>query len=179
MSIKDNFDDDQWFLLSSTPALIGAAMSTAASSGVIGTVKELSASMRSVVQGKSTYADSELITTLLHKAENWDAAKEKMESYRERTKSRMESAGIKSREDLIATVEADCRAAAALVDEHCSPDEATAYKSWSVSVARAVAEAAKEGSFLGVGGVRVSPEEEQLLVRIENALGAPTGHLLA
>lgn len=179
MNIKDKFDEDQWFLLSSTPALIGAAMSTAAPSGVVGTVKELSTSMRTVVQGKSTHADSELITALLNKADNWDDAKQKMENYRERTKSRMEAAGIKNREDLITEVEADCRAAAALVDEHCSIEEASAYKTWSVSVARAVAEAAKEGSFFGFGGVRVSPEEEQLLSRIENALGAPSGHLLA
>lgn len=179
MNTRDKFDDDQWFLLSSTPALIGAAMSTAAASGVIGTIKELSASMQAVVKGKSTYANSELITSLLHKADNWDDAKEKMDNYRERTKSRMEAAGIKTREDLIAVVESDCQVAAKLVDEHCSVEEATAYKNWSVSVARAVAEAAKEGSFFGIGGVRVSAEEQQLITRIESALGSPSGHLLA
>ena len=77
MSIKDKFTEDEWFLLSSTPALIGASMSAADSSGVIGTVKEMTASMRSTVGALKGYPDSELIQTLLEKAENWDEAKEK------------------------------------------------------------------------------------------------------
>ena len=95
MSIRDDFSEDEWFLLSSTPAMIGAAMSSAAPSGVIGTVKEMTAGMRGTVQGLNDYPDSELITTLLEKAQNWDEAKDKMQDYREKAKARLDGASIK------------------------------------------------------------------------------------
>ncbi len=179
MSIRDDFSEDEWFLLSSTPAMIGAAMSSAAPSGVIGTVKEMTAGMRGTVQGLNDYPDSELITTLLEKAQNWDEAKDKMQDYREKAKARLDGASIKSREELQEHVLKDCAAAAKLVDEKCSADDARIYKEWSVKIANKVAEAAKEGGILGFGGERVSAEESALIGKIEAALGAPTGHLFA
>ena len=84
-----------------------------------------------------------------------------------------------SREELHRQVEQDCRTAAALVDERSEPSDAAAYKEWSVAIARQVAEAAKEGGFLGFGGERVSAEERAMLARIERALGVPAGVLVA
>ena len=179
VAVRDEFDDAEWFLLSSTPAMIAAAMSSAAPSGVIGTVKEMTAGMRTTVQGRETHANSELIAALLEKAENWDAAKEKARDYRERSKARLEGAGVTSREQLHAQVLGDCREAARLVDERCTAADAAAYRDWSVAIAREVAEAAKEGGFLGFGGERVSEEERAMLARIEEALGVPGGVLLA
>lgn len=179
MSIKDNFSEDEWFLLSATPAMIGAAMSNAAPSGVIGTVKEMTANMRATVQGLTDYPDSELINALLEKSANWDEVKDKAKDYREKAKARLGSAQIKSREDLQSHVLADCVAAAKLVDEKCTATDANAYKEWSVKIASTVANAAKEGGILGFGGERVSAEESALIARIESALGAPAGHLLA
>ncbi len=179
MGIKDEFSEDEWFLLSSAPAMIGAAMSAAAPSGVIGTVKEMTASMRASVQGLSDYPESELIAALLEKAENWDEAKDKMQDYREKAKERLSNAEIKSREELQAHVLKDCAAAAKLVDEKCSVEEARTYKEWSVKIANKVANAAKEGGILGFGGERVSAEESALIAKIESALGAPSGHLVA
>lgn len=179
MSIKDSFTEDEWFLLSSMPGMIGAAMSNAAPSGIIGTVKEMSAAMRAAVQGKTDHPDSQLITALMTKAENWDEAKEKIASYRERTQERVKSANVQSREGLQQLALDDCRAAAALVDEKCSEEEARIYKQWTISVARSVAEAAKEGSILGFGGERVSEAERELLGLIESTLGIKSGVLIA
>ncbi len=179
MSIKDAFTEDEWFLLSSTPAMIGAAMSSAAPSGVVGTIKEMTAGMRGTVQGLTDYPDSELIIALLEKAENWDEAKDKMTDYREKAKARLEDASIKSREELQDHVLSDCTTAAALVDEKCSAEEAARYKEWSVKIAKTVASAAKEGGILGFGGERVSEEESALIAKLELAMGAPTGLLIA
>ena len=179
MSIKDEFSDGEWFLLGSVPAMIGSAMSTAAPSGIVGTVKELSASMKAVMAGKSDHAGSPLIAELLTRAENWDEAKAKLNDYRDRMKTRMSDARISSSDELHSLVLADCRAAAALVDERCAASDAAAYKAWSVEIARKVAEAGKEGAFLGFGGVRVSEEERIMMGRIEAALGVAGGVLIA
>jgi hypothetical protein len=179
MSIKEKFNEDEWFLLGSMPGMVGAAMSNAAPSGIIGTVKEMSAAMRASIHGRQDHPDSELITALMTKAANWDEAKEKIANYRERTQARVKSANIKSREQLQNLALEDCLAAARLVDERCDEAEARTYKQWTVSVARSVAEAAKEGSILGFGGERVSPAEQELLQRIEATLGIPSGELFA
>lgn len=179
MSIQDQFTEDEWFLLSATPAMIGAAMSSAASSGVIGTVKELSSSMRSTVAALKDYPASELIQALLKKAENWDEAKEKMSDYRSRSKEKLESGNVKTREELHAQVLNDCKTAAQLVDEKCSASDAKIYKEWSLKVANNVAQAASENGFLGFGGEKVSPEEAEMLGKIEAALGVKSANLFA
>ena len=179
MSLKDEFTDDEWFLLSSVPAMIGSAMSTAAPSGVIGTAKELAASMRATVEGRAEHPDSPLIGELLQRAGNWDETKERAKDYRGRIEARMEGAQVKSREGLHALVMEDCREAARLVDERCTATDARAYREWCVAIARKVAEAAKEGSFLGFGGTRVSDEERAMMGRIESALGVEGGVLVA
>ena len=179
MSIKDKFNEDEWFLLSATPALIGASMSAAEGSGVIGTVKELTASMKTTVAALKDYPDSELINALLEKAENWDEAKAKLSDYRERAKSRMEDEGINTPESLREKMLSDVNACVALVDERCSDSDAKIYKEWSLKIANSVAMAAKEGGFMGFGGTRLSESEQQLLSRIEKALGMQASTLIA
>lgn len=179
MSIKDAFNEDEWFLLSATPGMVGAAMCHAAPSGIIGTIKEMSAGMKASVQARLDHPDSDLISALLEKAENWDAAKERINDYRERSEQRMASSNVQSREQLQTLALEDCRAAAALVDARCSESESTIYKQWTANVARSVAEAAKEGSVLGFGGERVSADERVLLTQIESILGIKRGELLA
>ena len=41
------------------------------------------------------------------------------------------------------------------------------YRTWVLDIAKAVAEAAKEGDFLGIGGQRVSDGEATLLTELE------------
>ncbi len=179
MTIKDDFNDDEWFLLSAMPGMIGAAMSNAAPSGIIGTIKEMSAGMRAQVHAREAHPDSELINALMSKAENWEQARDKMSDYRERAHQRVSAANITSREELQAMAIKDCRQATALVNERCSDSEADAYKQWTIEIALAVAEAAREGSILGIGGERISPPEVELLQRIESALGVQSGVLFA
>ncbi len=179
MSIKDQFTEDEWFLLSSTPAMVGSAMSSAAASGVIGTVKEMTASMKSTVAALKDYPDSELIQALLEKAENWDAAKDKMSDYRERAKQKLEDGQIKSREQLHEQAIKDCRDAATLVDAKCNAADAKVFREWTLKVANNVAAAASEGGFLGFGGEKISPEETAMLARIEEALGVKGATLMA
>jgi hypothetical protein len=51
-----------------------------------------------------------------------------------------------------------------------APEDATAFKTWLLQISQHVAEAAKEGGFLGIGGVAVSEAEKATLAEISNAL---------
>jgi len=52
-----------------------------------------------------------------------------------------------------------------------SPDQSQAVKLWLRDIGERVAEASKEGGFLGFGGVRVSEAEKATLNEISDALG--------
>jgi hypothetical protein len=58
-----------------------------------------------------------------------------------------------------------------IVAEKADSLEVLGFKQWLVAVATAVAEAAKEGGFLGIGGQYVSQREESALEEISNTLG--------
>jgi len=62
------------------------------------------------------------------------------------------------------------REAANLVSQKASPEEAKAYKQMVMDVAEKAANAAKEGGFLGFGGVLVSTAEESFLNEVRAAL---------
>ena len=64
------------------------------------------------------------------------------------------------------------RQAGALVDAK-APGDAAAFKGWLRQISQHVAEAAKEGGFLGFGGVRVSDAEKATLTEISTALKLP------
>lgn len=49
--------------------------------------------------------------------------------------------------------------------------EANAFKQWLLLFAKQVAEAAKEGGFLGIGGSRISEKESDILKKLADALG--------
>ncbi len=56
------------------------------------------------------------------------------------------------------------------VVETKAPDDSAAFKAWLYQISQKVAEAAKEGGFMGIGGVAVSDAEKATLGEISTAL---------
>ena len=65
-----------------------------------------------------------------------------------------------------------CRAVGALLAQ-IAPEDAEGYQRWVYETAQASAAAAREGGFLGMGGVKVNIAEEDALYEIAAALGIP------
>ncbi|HYO84026.1 MAG TPA: hypothetical protein VES20_21665 [Bryobacteraceae bacterium] len=57
-----------------------------------------------------------------------------------------------------------------ILDEKGSPEEASAVGQWLYGIAEKVANAAKEGGFLGFGGTQVSEDERVFLSELRTAL---------
>ena len=66
---------------------------------------------------------------------------------------------------------AGLQAAVAAVDATATPQEAAQFKQWLYGVGDAVAKAAKEGDFFGIGGKQVSAAEAAVLGEIKAVLG--------
>ncbi len=173
-SIRDKFSDEEWFLVSSAPSLIGASMAKAGKSGFLGTIKEAMANMKSLMSGKNEYPDNELIGCILQGAENFSEAKEKASLYREKLMADIKNKNIKTNGEFQNYMLENCGKAMKLIKANCSATEASQYGQWVKSVAQKVAESASEGGFLGFGGEQVSENEKVLLTKIEGMLKTST-----
>ena len=166
-AVKDQYSDEEWFLISSVPSMVGAAMAGAGKSGIIGTAKEAMASMKTLVAGKSDYPDNELINAVLVKAESFSDAREKAGAYREKAMTQFKEHNISSPEEFNKLMLDNARKAVALVNAKQSDKESQQYQHWCVNVAKQVAEAASEGGFMGFGGEQVSDAEKALMSELQ------------
>lgn len=158
MSMKDSFSADEWMTLHRAPISAALAIVTADPGGLLGAVKEggaLAASMRNAVKVGAPGLVQELISDLKeHKLKPNDLGIPK----------------AKSKQEAQTNALAALKAAAELVDAKV-PEHAAGFKSWLNEVARNVAEASREGGFLGIGGERISDAEEEMLTAVSGALG--------
>lgn len=173
-----NYTEEELNMLANTPHIIGAAMAFAGSSGLFGTGKEMFTNAQAVMAGIKDYPNNVLIRAILPDAKgDASAAMDKMKKVRDWGVARMKAKGVDSAEKFQAEAVEDCKAVAALLAAKATPEEATEYKQWAMSIAEKVAMATTEGSFLGFGGERFSTNEKQLFGEIEKAMG--TQSLLA
>jgi hypothetical protein len=165
MVAKSDFTPEEWTNLLEATVMAGIAVTAADPSGLWGLLQESMASAKAVVGAGRAEDSSELVKAIsadLESSEGRTAAREKLtEKLR----------GIKPSEITAKGLE-DLHEAVALVEKK-SPAEAQGFKTWLLEISQSVAEAAKEGGFLGFGGVRVSDEEKATLAQISSSLGLP------
>ncbi|MEE9303946.1 MAG: hypothetical protein V3U84_09175 [Thiotrichaceae bacterium] len=170
MSIEERFTEDEIFLLTNTPTLIGTVMAFAEGSG-LGTIKEMFASSKSFINGIKQYPNNEIITGILPAVGEFKEAMGKAKEMREKSLARLKEQEINSSEKLRDQLIEDSKAVAILLDAKATPEEASEYKEWSMIIAENVAKAAKEGGFLGFGGTQISAGEKDAFAQIADALG--------
>ena len=152
MASKADFNAEEWELLVSGPAIAGL-MAVAAGRG--GTVRESLAVGETYAEARAQQAGPPLVDELIA------------------SPPQLDHRSFAGPEDLQAKGPERLRAAASLIDERGSAEEAEAYKRFALDVAQHAAERHKEGGFLGVGGKRVSDEEAAALAEIAAALDIP------
>ena len=160
MSAKTDFTPDEWKLLLESVMMAGIAVTAAEPSGLWGTLKESFASARGMASGKG--GSSDLINALVADFETSEGRTIAREGLSEQLKG---SKAAEIKEKSIAAL----RQAATLLDAK-APGEAAAVKTWLRQMSHNVAEASKEGGFLGFGGVTVSDAEKATLAEIDAAL---------
>jgi len=162
MASKASFTAEDWQKLLQSPMLAGMAITAADPSGLFGLVKEGLAASRALAEAKSAAGSTELIRAVVadfETAEGRSAARDGL-------KARFADAKAA---DLKPKAIAALREVSALLDAK-APEDAAAFKAWLEDIASRVAEASKEGGFLGFGGVQVSDAEKATLAEISAAL---------
>lgn len=162
MVAKSDFTPDEWKQLLEGVMMSGIAVTVADPNGLWGTLKESFASARTMAAGKA--GSSDLVKALVSDFATSAGRGVVRDGLREQLK------GSKPAEIKTKSIEA-LRQVAALLDTK-APQEAAAVKAWLRQISENVAEASKEGGFLGFGGVAVSDAEKATLSEIDAALKA-------
>jgi hypothetical protein len=162
MANKASFTPEEWKQLLESPMLASIAVTAAEPSGLWGMLKESFAAGGTLARAKADAGANELIKAVVTDFGSGEGRGAARDGLQARLKdSKPGEAKDKAVEGL--------RQVAALLDAK-APNDAAAFKTWLQSIGQQVAEAAKEGGFLGFGGVQVSDAEKATLSEISSAL---------
>jgi hypothetical protein len=164
MTTKADFSSAEWEILRDAPHLVVLAVALAGASGFFGSIAEAMAPsgiIRDALQGSN-----QLLREVCEKEE----ATSSIESIKSLAKASGDFTGIQAalRKEAIDK----SRAAIDLLRQKGSPEDMGAYRDFLIRLGDKVANAAKEGAFLGFGGERVSEHERTLLAELAEAVGA-------
>jgi len=166
MATKTDFTADEWKLLLQSPLVVAVAISSADPSGLIGLIKESMASARALLAAVSDPDADALVKAVATDYETSEGRVAAQDGFRAAI------AGAKLPAELVAKATEALKATAAVLDAKGGAD-AVPFKTWLAGVAKAVAEAAPEGGFLGFGGTQVSDAERATVAEVAAALGVP------
>ncbi|NTU84161.1 MAG: hypothetical protein HGA45_33130 [Chloroflexales bacterium] len=166
MSDRADYSDEEWATIIAAPVAVIAAVIGSSPSGPVAIMREVGAAVGRFEQAAQELRGNPLIAAVLV------TLKGRFEAFTGK-------AGDPAAEqvDIIALGKdqeravAACRAARDLLDHKAPAEPAAELRAWLYSIAEAVAEAAPEGGFLGIGGEQVSASERAVLARLAEALG--------
>lgn len=159
MTTKSDYPSEEWTTLLQAPANAATYVITADMS-VMGALKEMKALGKAVEKQSAPEAAQELVSSLVA-------------DLKEKTKNKesVDAPQIEDSSQARQIILEGLGRSAKLVEERGTSEEAAGFKQWLRDVAQTVAEADKEGSHFGIGGVRVTDKEKAALAEIESALG--------
>ena len=164
MANKASFTPEEWTKVLESVAVTGMAVTAAEPSGLFGMLKEALAGGAALAAAKADPNANELVKAAIGDFETAEGRAAVQETLNARF------AGAKPADIVPRSLET-LRQASAILDTK-APADAPAFKAWLNSIASKVAEASKEGGFLGFGGVQVSDAEKATLAEIATALGS-------
>lgn len=162
MADKSTFTAEEWTVILESVMMAGIAVTAADPSGLWGMLKESFASSNALVKGKTDGNANPLVTAIVDDF----ATSQGRTAARDGLKAKL--SGAKPPEMKAKSVET-MREASAIVEAK-APGDAPAFNDWLYQISQSVAEAAKEGGFMGIGGVAVSEAETATLAEIAAAL---------
>ena len=163
MADKSNFSPSEWNQILASVMLTGMAVTISDRSGLWGLMQEGIASTGAMMDKRQDAQANPLVKAVIADFETTEGRKDA------RQQIKMVIAGAKTPEE----VETRAVGAIKLVSDLLSakaPDDAAAFRSFLQDIGQRTAEAAKEGGFMGLGGVKVSEAEKAALDDIAKAL---------
>ena len=157
MSSKTDYTTEEWGLLARAPFMTGMIVSLASPSGITGVLGESMVVTKALLAAEQSSSTNGLIKALVADI------KSSRDSIAKPTGLNPANAKTIAMEEI--------QKVSALLAQKATPEEAAAFKDWLEDIAQAAAEAATEGGFFGIGGVRVSDSEKAAVEEVKKTLG--------
>jgi hypothetical protein len=162
MSIKDKFTDEEWQDVVQAPMLAGMAVTAADPGGLWAAIKEGSSMARTLVEAKSNPDPDSLPKIISATLEDSDGRRVTQQNLiglvKGRKPAEVSSFAVERLREIDALIASK------------APEQTEPYRQFVRTTAQNVAEAAKEGGFLGMGGETISDAEKKTLDDIDRAL---------
>jgi hypothetical protein len=163
VSQRSAFTADEWTLLRVTPSFVAVGVVAADASGLFASLKETLAGVNEVSDALGSNPDLELFRAL--------AADRSAPAVPDVEPLLGDGSKDAQLENFKTAVLERVSSAVGLLNHKASAAEVDAYRHLLVRVAQRAANAAKEGGFLGIGGVRVSEKERAFIEMVSKAAG--------
>jgi hypothetical protein len=161
MSQRTDYSDDEWFTLWRPIADVPTAVMVAHPKHI---VQEAFAADHALDHA-ATACEQPLLTMLFR------PTKEETEWLSQRLDIQRRYHGRSDSDQFMNDALDECRVALTLLESKADPAEGTEYRQRLFAIALEVANAAKEGGFLGLGGTRLDESERVLLRDLAEVLG--------
>jgi hypothetical protein len=171
MTQREDYTDEEWAQIVAAPVAVIAAVIGASPGGPLSIMQEVGAAVKGFEQAATERRENPLIAALLVTLKGrFEAATSKGADPANEQVDIMELGKDPAR------CVAACRDARALLDRKAPAEPAAELRSWLYELAEAVAHAATEGGFFGMGGEQVNAKERAILAELADALGVtPAG----
>jgi len=159
MTAKTDFTEEEWTRVRRAPLVAGMAISLADPGGPIELAKETTASLKTATNPPSR--EQLLAEVALDIQSMAQQRQNPMTDFKP-------TQGSDPRQQILE----ELRAVSGIVSSKATAEEAAAFNNWILTSAKAAADAAKEGGFMGFGAEQVSQGEKDMLEQVRTAIGA-------
>lgn len=165
MSVRDEYTAEEWKQIVTAPAAIIAAVIGVSPGGPIQIGQEVGAAVKAFERAAEELASNPLLAAVLVEL------KGRFEAYigKAAPEDVVEFDIMALAKDPAAAAEL-CRSVVRILAAKAPAEQGEPFRRWLLTLAEAVAEAGKEGGFMGIGGEAVSPPERELLGELAAAL---------
>jgi hypothetical protein len=158
MTTKTDFTTEEWDALLAGP-LSASMYIIVASPSIFGSIKEITAMSKELTRAAARPDNTELMRFMLA-------------DYQDKGTIKRVTPDIKGKpEEVMDFLRTTIKTAVDLLNEKATPEESAQIRQWMYDLGVTVAEAAREGGFLGIGAVRVSDAEKKALAELAELLG--------
>lgn len=158
MSQISEYTSEEVETLCRVPLAVGMMVVGASLSGPVGIVKELLAARQAIKEASKQAPENSVLHTLFSEA-NMKAQNEQMSHEKPQAMDKAKQMG-------------KIRQAISILSNKGETSEVADYKALLIKAAENTANAAKEGGFLGIGGKRVTEEEQAVITEIRSLVGS-------
>jgi len=159
VTTKQDFTSEEWVELLQAPMTVTLYI-TISSPSVFGSIKEAYSTAKEIARLTQTQHENQLLRELAAEFKVRESARKAQPEIESKDPARVKEAALN-----------DLQGVSRLLEQKATPEESAQVRKWLYQIGVAAANAAKEGGFLGIGAVRVSPEEQAALDDLQRVLG--------